>query len=358
MHEQEGLSTEAALNHESRAHEVAVQFSGGAAGLPASAMPLTERVLPRSGWRRLAATLVWAAVPVLRELAFYTGRRLPGLDRMIQPLGQSVVLSGVILLALWGSARLAREFVAIEPAVARLVQGDPLENNARPIRGVGSLAGPLVLTFAFTLVLELTPARMGGWGLALLELPLNFAMSLPMMTVFWVYLVLLIGLNRLGQSRLSLHPFPEDRTLGLHPIGALAFLGFWIITLGTVPILLLITRTLVDLIPVLAILLSGLAVFFLSLYRIHRQMVAAKKRYVEWVRGLYAEAYQRVRQEGSLEALQAQAPLLSGVEALERRAEAIYPWPFEASIPGRMAAIITSVMAAIIARLILSRLGL
>jgi hypothetical protein len=178
-------------------------------------------------------------------------------------------------------------------SMAHLIQGDTAKKNALPFRGVGSVAGPMALTYALTLVLE-----------------------------------------------------------------ACEVWDFWIITPGTVPVLLLVARTLTDIIPILAILLSRLAIFFLSLYRIHRQMVAVKKHYMEWVRSLYAQAFQPVRKERSLDALRTQAPVPSAVEALERRAEAIYPWPFDASIPGRIAAIITSVIAAIVARRVLSSLGL
>jgi hypothetical protein len=331
--------------------------------LPAHAMPLTERILPAIGGLRLVAVLAWAIVPLLRAVVFIVSRQLMGLpdlsrDRVLQLFWENILLGGIVLVSLWGSARLARELVAIEPTLAHLTQGDSAKQNALPFRGVGSVAGPLALTSALTLVFELGLVRDYGWGIALLQLLPQAAMDLPLMTVFWVYLVLLIGLDRLGQSRLTLDPFPQDRTLGLRPVGGLAFLGFWIITLGTVPVLLLVTRTVTDVIPVLAILLSGLAVFFLSLYLIHRQMVAAKRHYVEWVRSLYAEAFQRVHEERSLDALQAQAPVLSAVEALEQRAEAIYPWPFDASIPRLIVAIITSVIAAIVARLVLGGLGL
>ena len=35
------------------------------------------------------------------------------------------------------------------------------------------------------------------------------------MSFVWTYLALLLGLDRLGQERLSLDPFPQDTSLGL-----------------------------------------------------------------------------------------------------------------------------------------------
>ena len=42
----------------------------------------------------------------------------------------------------------------------------------------------------------------------------------------------LLGLDRLGQERLSLDPFPQDTSLGLAPVGSLAFTGFALLLAG------------------------------------------------------------------------------------------------------------------------------
>ncbi len=56
--------------------------------------------------------------------------------------------------------------------------------------------------------------------------------------------------------------------------------------------------------------------------------------------------------------LRDQALELQAADALERRAAAIQEWPFDEGILRAIAAIVTSVTAAIFARLVLSQLGL
>jgi hypothetical protein len=51
----------------------------------------------------------------------------------------------------------------------------------------------------------------------------------PLWTAVWVYLTLQIGLNRLGRGHLTLEAYRGDRSLGLRPVGRLAFTGFWML---------------------------------------------------------------------------------------------------------------------------------
>jgi hypothetical protein len=64
------------------------------------------------------------------------------------------------------------------------------------------------------------------------------------------------------------------------------------------------------------VLVAGVALFFLSLRRLNRQMMAVKQRELERARNLCSQAYQPVREEPTLEMLQRQAGLLSAAEAL------------------------------------------
>ena len=44
-------------------------------------------------------------------------------------------------------------------------------------------------------------------------------------------MILMIGLNRLGKQHLELESYSGDKSMGLKPVGALAFSGFRIFTL-------------------------------------------------------------------------------------------------------------------------------
>jgi hypothetical protein len=108
----------------------------------------------------------------------------------------------------------------------------------------------------------------------------------------------------------------------------------------------------------LGVLASGLAAFFLSLVRLHRQMVAVKRDELANARRLYEEAYAPVRAEGTLAALDRQRQLLSAADGLESRARAIHEWPIDEGTVARVITIATSVVAITIGRLILDPLGL
>lgn len=108
----------------------------------------------------------------------------------------------------------------------------------------------------------------------------------------------------------------------------------------------------------LALLLVAAALLFVSLTRLHQQVMIAKNRYLTEAHRLYAQAFETLNHPISLEALTARAPSLNAVEALERRIAAIQEWPLNEGLIARIAAIVTGLTAAILARFILSRIGL
>jgi hypothetical protein len=177
-------------------------------------------------------------------------------------------------------------------------------------------------------------------------------------TAFWVYLTLQIGLNRLGRGHLTLEAYRGDRSLGLRPVGRLAFTGFWMLFGSVGPLVLTNFSDLPGAVVGLGVLVAGVGLFFLSLRRLNRQMVAAKQRELERALDLYVQAYEAVRDEPTLEVLQRQVGLLSAAEALEKRAERIQEWPFDEATFARVVAIASSVAAVIIGRLVLEPVGL
>jgi hypothetical protein len=87
-------------------------------------------------------------------------------------------------------------------------------------------------------------------------------------------------------------------------------------------------------------------------------MVAVKEDELAVARSLYAEAYEPVRTDPSLETLESRQPLLSAADALEKRARAIHEWPIEERTWAWVIGIATSVVAIACARLLLNPLGL
>jgi hypothetical protein len=322
-------------------------------------LPLTERILANLPGPKRLWKVLWGLLPVLHavmSVSFYevAGQNPYGWRLLPIAIAGNVVFSYALLHAMWGSAKIAREANALEPGLARLTT----EADTHPFRGMESTRGPLVLALGLTLLFTFDSARMISWYAGLAEAPLRFLIYLPLSTWIWTYLMLMVGLNRLGKERLTLEAYCGDRSLGLRPVGKLAANGFWIFTANLAPILLMNVIYGLGLVVGLAFFLAGVIAFFLSLLGLHRQMLKVKGQQLARAQSLYAQAYEPLRFTPSLENLQKQSSLLSAAEALERRAEGIQTWPFSDAIFARIVVIATSVAAIITGRLILIPLGL
>ena len=105
------------------------------------------------------------------------------------------------------------------------------------------------------------------------------------------------------------------------------------------------------------VLVGGLGAFVVSLFGLHRQIVQVKEGELELASQLYAEAYEPLRTERTLEALERQHTLLGAADALEKRARAIHDWPVAEGTWAWVIGIATSVVAIACARLILRPFG-
>jgi hypothetical protein len=329
-------------------------------GRPADAtLPLTERLLGRLPGPRVAGVLAWAAVPLAAGLLPGSYLATVGARPIGVRLLTGLVFAYAVVLAVWAVGRFASECEAAQRSVDRLAAHP---EQASPVfRGMASTWGPLALTLGFVAVTVWRTAVLGDWWAALLWLPVALLVNLPLLTAVWVYLALLLGLVRLGRRTLSLTAFPEDLSLGLGEVGRLAFTAFWIYGAGFAPVLVISFVNPVRLLLTLGLFLLGVLVFFGCLQGLHRQLLAARRHFLEWAGQLYARAYEPVR-SGSLAALGEQAQALQAAEVIQRRAEAIQQWPFQqhrlAQIAGIVGTVVTFVATGIITRLILVRFGL
>ena len=325
-------------------------------------VPLTDRILAITPGPRWIWIVLWSLLAI--PLTFFLQRLIQAVEPSSQALAGglpgpwfSAAIVNATLLSLWGSRKLAVDTVRTEAAISRLILDERLDAG-RPIRGMDSLVGPLALTFV---LVGLDAALTGldfGWRIALVTFPISFVIELPLLTFFWTYASLLVGLNRLGRHKLRLDDTPGDRTLGLRPVGHLAFSGFWIFSVGFAPILILTATSTPTLVLNLVFFLIGFALFVLSLNRLHQQLVEAKRTHLELARQLYAEAYAPLVRSPNVRTLQAQTSLLSAAESLEKRSAGIQEWPFDEVLPGRIAIIVSTVVATVMARIILDAIGL
>ncbi len=275
-------------------------------------LPLTERLLGRLPEPRVAWVLAWAAVPVVAGLLPSAYVASVGARALSVRLLAGLVFAYAVVLAFWAVGRFTRESNLVERSVDQLAAGP--EQAAGPVfRGMASTPGPLALTLVFVTVTVWRTAVVGDLGAALVWLPVAVLLNLPLMTAVWAYLVLLVGLYRLGRRSLSLAAFPQDLSLGLGEVGRLAFTAFWIYGAGFAPIVVVNFTNPVGLLFILGLFLLGVGIFFACLEGLHRQLLAARRHYLAWAGQLYARAYEPMR-SGSVAALGEQAHLLLAAE--------------------------------------------
>ena len=342
------------------AHADAARAGGRGHTAPVAAgrlRPLTERILARLAWPRAASIAAWALVPWLNAGAnVLLGDR--GTSAVWDQSAGLVVLNYAaisvgVLVSLWGSNRIAQRLERLGKNASTL-DSDPTE----PFRGMSSRAGPLLASAATALVLGSSAFARDGWEAGLLRGATWLVLGVALWTFLWTYGSLMLGLDRLGREHVVPDASRGDPGLGLRPLGAVAFMGLWMLLALLVPVLLTALPDLAGAALGMLVLAGGLAAFFLSLYRLHRQMVEVKERELAVARDLYTQAYAPVRSARTLEALEQQRGLLGAADALEKRASAIHEWPIDDGTLARVITITTAVIAMTIGRLILDPFGL
>jgi hypothetical protein len=327
--------------------------------------PLTDRLLAHLSGPRWLWIVAWALLPVMHHVVLMGLMRASG-----QPghaglswalvtdwLPSHGVQSYMIIVSFWAVRKLAADVRALGPTISNLCPAR--ENGApSPFAGMGSLAGPLVLTIVVSALESAKTAVIWGVVPAFLILPYMGVWVLPMLTLIWVYIAFLLGLDQLGRRQMNLESFPEDLSLGLGPVGTAVFNAFLIFCAITVPFLFVSLRDWLDLTIGLTFFGAGVGAFYLSVWRLHRQMVEIKATHVFRTRAVYAEMYVPLRAQMTPATLETSAASLGAAEALVRRALAIQEWPFDERTMTRIVGISTGVVTAIIARFILSAVGL
>jgi hypothetical protein len=322
-------------------------------------LPLTERILAVLPGHRAVWVVVWALVPWM-NLALAAALGVAADDGTGVSLGEVLNRAAVtiaVLLSLWGAGRIAAELPSIPPALTEIVDEDE-RDVARLFRGIDSLAGPLALVAVVAVILPVDEAQRGDRAGAALQAGTWLFIGIPMCTAVWAYVVLQAGLNRLGAGQVSLQGYNGDRTLGLLPVGGLAFTGFWMLVGTVAPLVLTGFADRPTQVVGIVVLIAAVALLFVSLRRVHRQMAAVKQQEISRALRLYQEAYRDLRDRPSLEALERQAALLKAAEDLEKRAEHIRAWPFAEGTFTWVLAIALGSTATIVARLLLTTAGL
>lgn len=322
-----------------------------------SAAPLTERILAALPGSRPLLIVAWGLVPWVNLAAVaLLAPSWPGGVPWGEVLNRAAT-SFAVVLSLWGVSRITEDLRRLQARLTDSVE-EARPDVERLFRGLDSVAAPLLLLVATGVVLPLDEMVRAEPAAAVIQGVTWVVIGIPLCTAFWVYVALQLGLIRLGRGHVTLRKYDGDRTLGLQPVGSLAFTGFWLILGSVGPVVLTGLSDLPVTLVGAGVLVAAVALFFLSLEDLHRQMVAVKERERTQATDLYRQAYREFRAAPTLGILQQHAGLLGAAENLERRAERIQEWPFDEGTFARVLTIASSAGATIIARLLLAPTGL
>jgi hypothetical protein len=328
----------------------------GKPATPGRLRPLAERILSRLPGSRPLWVAAWALVPWLNAGANF----LLGTTTAVWEESRTLALlnygflSAAVVIALWGAERIARRLEELEETMQSVL---PAYSSER-FRELNGVVGPVLATAVTALVFGVTAFLRYGWTSGILRGATWVVIGIALWSFLWTYGALQLGLHRLGREPLARDAARVDPGMGLHPLGAIAFTGLWMLLVWLAPVVMTGLPDVVGVAVGVSVLAAGVAAFFLPLARLHRRMAELKRAELSVARGLYARAYEPVRAAPTLELLERQQPLLGAADALEKRAQALHEWPIDEGTVARVITIVTSVVAMAVGRLILDPLGL
>ena len=320
--------------------------------------PVTERILGALGGSRVVWILLWAALPLLSPIVFSavvraTGRPF-GMSAFVDASWTQIGLAWASLTLLLGCGRLATRARSTRD---ELVRSASVEVPAGLFGAIARADGPFLLTAVVVVITVGDNWAAFGPLPPLATLPLFIAYMLPIMTYVWVYVAILVDINRLGELPVVLDRFPQDRTMGLGHVGSLASTGVGLLLVAAFPVLLAGSDEPGTLAISLSLVVGVVGVYGLSMWRLHRQMAAAKEQYVATARRLYADAYSPIRQRPDVDTLTASSSALSVAQSLDERASGLPTWPIDEGTARFVAVIITGVITSLIVRALFVAIG-
>ena len=320
--------------------------------------PLTERILGRLPPPRRLWIGLWSVVPLFSPIVFATASRLTGRPladvEFVDLVATQAGLAFASFVLLLGTSGLSRRALELGPVFDRLGGW-----RAAPDRFalMGSVVGPLGLAAVVAALVSAGGLVAYGPVPPLAALPLLLVYLIPIVTYVWVYLVILLELDRHGRTPLQLASFPEDPSLGLGELGSLASTGLGGLLVALAPVLVVGSDEPLTLGVSLVVVAVSIGGFVLSMWRLHRQMAAERRRAIAFARDLYATVYEPLRKSSTPKTLETHASALGAAEALEARARSVLTWPIDEGATRFLGVVVTSVVTSVIVRALFAALG-
>ena len=283
-----------------------------------------------------------------------TGRPFPT-EEFLAGVTTQASIAWACLVTLWGSGHLAADARSTRD---ELLGAAPSQVPERLFLTMSSVPGAAILTAVVVLIIVASNWVTYGPVPPLASLSLLVVYMLPITTFIWVCVAILVDINRLGELPVVLDRFPQDRTMGLGRIGSLASAGLGVLFLAAVPVVLVGVDEPLTLAVSLTLVLAVVGVFALSMWRLHRQMAAAKEQYVTRARQAYASAYAPIHDDWDIETMAAASSALSVAQSLEARAAGLPTWPIDEGTGRFVAVIVTGVVTSLVVRALFLAVGL
>jgi hypothetical protein len=321
---------------------------------PDGYVPLTERLLPADARGRVAGILLFAAFPFVHLVAFWalagaTGFLNEGPNELFQRVPGRLLNAYLAIPTIIGTAVIARQIPRVRGLTGR-PPGPDADWRTWLLPPAVFIVGFGVATLGGYSA-EFGPEKVAGSPAMFLALSfIEIFIRIPQATAFWTVVVALTAIAAIDRLPGT---FPEDRSLGLTPVGTLLTSIVVLLAAAFIPSFLFGTESPTDLVSIVLVFVLAMAALLFAVWRVHLLMGAERERIVAAARGRYAPVY-RSTLEGKPDP---KAPSMSTVDALVKGAESIQPWPLDEGMLRVLAIVLTGVTTGIIIRLILFALG-
>lgn len=262
-----------------------------------------------------------------------------------------------IALSLYGTRFMRTRIVAMEK---KLLEISPSEETYHRAFG-GIIKTKFTILLVAILVPVYAPVQMSVYSgyayliFSLIGVPLQ---GIAGFTFFWMYFRSLWGIYKFGREPLKLKPYYEDRMMGLRPLGSLSLtlaLYFFLVWGAVFVVVNVLLPTSIGSIAVgLGFIVLGAVMFFLPLTNIHGKMREEKLREQGLIDKKFIQMRNALNLEGGPNSMEYQkmANEMIAFDIVQRRVASIPTWPFDTSIIQRFVAIVLSVTAILLSRLI------
>ena len=175
-------------------------------------------------------------------------------------------------------------------------------------------------------------------------------------TFVWVWMYTSYSVHKIGKLSFSPRPFAQDRALGLKPFGrfSLQLTGSYValIAIIVLPNIAVGFSSLPLLILFASLFLLAPISFLLPLLPFRRTLLRTKRELQGRIGVRYTRVFELVdaRADGRID--QSIINELTAVDKIQRDVQQIHTWPFDAGVVVRLSAIVLSVTAIILARII------